>query len=54
MQIFGTITTTPKLFLESKYASFTKDSIAKFNISSNNVGEVKTITKISFSILSFF
>jgi len=51
MQIFGTITTTPKLFLESKYASFTKDSIAKFNISSNNVGEVKTITNISFLIL---
>jgi hypothetical protein len=43
MQIYGTTTTTPKLFLESKTASFTKNSIAKFSISSNNVGEVKLV-----------
>lgn len=40
MQIFGTTTTTPKLFLESKKASFTKNSTSKFIVSSNNVGEV--------------
>jgi len=54
MQIFGTITTTPKLFLESKYASFTKDSIAKFNISSNNVGEVKNNYKNFLFDFEFF
>jgi hypothetical protein len=43
MQIYGITATTPKLFLESKYASFMKDSIAKFNISSNNVGDIKKI-----------
>ncbi len=43
MQIYGTTTTTPKLFLESKNTSFTKNSISKFSISSNNVGEVKFI-----------
>jgi hypothetical protein len=41
MQIYGTTTTTPKLFLESKNVSFTKNSTSKFSISSNNVGEVK-------------
>lgn len=45
IQIYGTITTTPKLFLESKYA---KDTIEKFNISSNNVGEVRK-TNLLFS-----
>lgn len=41
MQIYGTTTTTPKFFLESKNPSFTKGSTSKFSISSNNVGEVK-------------
>jgi hypothetical protein len=40
MQIYGTTTTTPKLFLESKDASFKKNSTSKFSISSNNVGQV--------------
>ena len=40
VQIYGSTTTTPKLFLESKTASFTKNSTSKFTISSNNVGEV--------------
>jgi hypothetical protein len=40
IQIYGTTTNTPKLFLES---SFTKNSTVKFNISSNNVGEVRRI-----------
>ncbi|CAF3864693.1 unnamed protein product [Adineta steineri] len=43
MQIFGTITNTPKFFLESKNASFTKDSKAKFTVSSNNVGDIQKI-----------
>ncbi|CAF1216392.1 unnamed protein product [Adineta steineri] len=43
MQIFGTITNTPKFFLESKNASFTKDSKAKFSVSSNNVGDIQKI-----------
>ena len=43
MQIYGNTTTTPKLFLESKTASFTKDSTSKFSLSSNNVGEVGRI-----------
>ncbi len=51
IQIYGTTTTTPKLFLESKHASFTKDSIAKFNLSSNHVGEVIKSPKVSFRIL---
>ena len=41
MQIYGTTTTTPKMFLESKNPSFIKNSTSKFSISSNNVGEVK-------------
>jgi len=41
MQIYGTTTTTPKFFLESKNPSFTKNSLSKFSISTNNVGEVK-------------
>jgi hypothetical protein len=41
MQVYGTTTTTPKIFLESKTPSFTKNSISKFSLSSNNVGEVK-------------
>ncbi len=55
IQIYGIATATPKLFLESKYESFTKDSIAKFNISSNNVGEVRNRkTNLLFSIPCFF
>ncbi len=41
MQVYGSTTTTPKLFLESKTNSFTKGSISKFSMPSNNVGEVK-------------
>jgi len=41
MQIYGTTTNTPKFFLEPRNALFAKDSKAKFNISSNNVGEVE-------------
>ena len=40
MQVHGTTTTTPKLYLEAKNASYAKNSISKFNVSSNNVGEV--------------
>ena len=40
IQIYGTTTITPKLYLESKNPSFTKDSKSKFTVSSNNVGEV--------------
>ncbi|UJR10158.1 hypothetical protein I4U23_014374 [Adineta vaga] len=43
IQIFGTTSTTPKIFLESKNASFTKDSLAKFNLDSNNVGQIEKI-----------
>lgn len=43
MQVYGTTTTTPKLFLESKQMSFKQNSVSKFTISSNNVGEVKSI-----------
>lgn len=49
VQIFGTTTTTPKLFLESKTASFTKDTTSKFTLSSNNVGEVGMIFLKNFS-----
>jgi hypothetical protein len=41
MQIYGSTTTTPKLFLEPKNGVFTKESVLKFSISSSNVGEVK-------------
>ena len=40
MQIYGTTTNTPKFFLEPKNGLFTKDSTAKFSVSTNNVGEV--------------
>ncbi|CAF4351547.1 unnamed protein product, partial [Adineta steineri] len=43
MQIYGTTTTTPKFFLESKNPSFKKDTPSKFSISSNNVGEIERI-----------
>ncbi|CAF0862963.1 unnamed protein product [Adineta ricciae] len=43
IQIFGTVSTTPKIFLESKNSSFTKDSQAKFNVDSNNVGQIEKI-----------
>ncbi|CAF0906528.1 unnamed protein product [Adineta steineri] len=43
MQIYGTTTTTPKFFLESKNPSFKKDTLSKFSISSNNVGEIERI-----------
>ncbi len=49
MQIYGTTTTTPKLFLESKNASFAKNSTSKFSVSSNNVGEVMIGEKKSLS-----
>ncbi len=48
IQIYGTTTKTPKLFLESKNALFTKNSLSKFNISSSNVGEVKKNKLIKF------
>ncbi len=54
MQIFGTTTTTPKFFLEAKNASFTKNSISKFNISTNNVGEVKFVDPITDLSIRFF
>jgi hypothetical protein len=54
MQIYGTTTTTPKLFLESKNASFTKNSISKFSISSNNVGEVKLDYLINILLINIF
>ena len=41
IQVYGTTTTTPKLFLETQNSPFTKDSTSNFSISSNNVGEVK-------------
>jgi hypothetical protein len=50
IQIYGTTGTTPKLFLEPKNSSFSKDSISKFHISNNDVGEVK---KIKFYLLNF-
>lgn len=40
VQIYGTTTNTPKLFLEPKTGSFTRDSTRKFVVSSNNVGQV--------------
>ncbi|CAF2065081.1 unnamed protein product [Rotaria magnacalcarata] len=43
IQIFGTTTATPKLFLESKQASFTKNATSKFAVASNNVGEIQRI-----------
>ncbi|CAF1186369.1 unnamed protein product [Rotaria sordida] len=43
MQVYGTTTATPKLFFDTKNASFTKDSISKFTIASNNVGEIQRI-----------
>ncbi|CAF1064509.1 unnamed protein product [Rotaria sordida] len=43
IQIHGTTTRTPKIFLEPKDASFTKDSTVNFDISSNNVGEIQKI-----------
>ncbi|CAF0753759.1 unnamed protein product [Rotaria sp. Silwood1] len=43
MQVYGTTTATPKLFFDSKNPSFTKDSISKFTIASNNVGEIQRI-----------
>jgi hypothetical protein len=54
IQIYGTTTTTPKLFLESKHPSFTKDSIAKFNLSSNYVGEVINHPKFLFEFHFLF
>ncbi|CAF2907936.1 unnamed protein product [Rotaria sp. Silwood2] len=42
-QVYGTTTATPKLFLDSKNTSFSKDSISKFTIASNNVGEIQRI-----------
>jgi hypothetical protein len=54
MQIYGTTTITPKLFLEPKNGLFTKDSTAKFSISSNNVGQVKRTIKIIFQILYLY
>ncbi|UJR35879.1 hypothetical protein I4U23_028622 [Adineta vaga] len=43
MQLYGTTTNTPKLFLEAKNVLFRKDSISKFHVSSNNVGEIERI-----------
>ncbi|CAF1409527.1 unnamed protein product [Adineta ricciae] len=43
IQVYGATTATPKLFLEAKNAAFKKDSISKFNVSSNNVGEIERI-----------
>lgn len=43
LQIFGSTTTTPKLFLEPKNTAFTKDSVNKFTIPSNNVGQVRSV-----------
>ncbi|CAF2520074.1 unnamed protein product [Rotaria sp. Silwood2] len=43
IQIHGTTTRTPKIFLEPQNGSFTKDSTAKFDISSNDVGEIQKI-----------
>jgi len=53
MQIYGTTTTTPKLFLEAKNVSFTKNSTSKFSISSNNVGEVKFDDQIKIFFNSY-
>ena len=41
IQIFGTTNTTPKHFLEPNEEKFMKNSIERFQISSNNVGEVR-------------
>lgn len=43
IQLFGTITNTPRVYLESKYASFARDSIVKFHFSTNNVGEIEKV-----------
>ena len=43
IQLFGTITNTPKVYLESKYASFAKNSTAKFHFSTNNIGDIENI-----------
>ncbi|CAF0819854.1 unnamed protein product [Rotaria sp. Silwood1] len=43
LQIYGTTTMTPKIFLEPQNASFTKDSTEKFDILSNDVGEIQKI-----------
>ena len=48
MQIYGNIATTPKLFLEPKGATFAASSTEKFGLSSNNVGEVRTVSILSF------
>ena len=41
IQIFGSTTATPKLFLEGKTNSFAKESTDRFTLTSNNVGEVR-------------
>lgn len=54
IQIYGNIATTPKLFLEPKEATFAANSIEKFRLSSNDVGEVRTLSlcTISFKLHS--
>ena len=44
LQIFGSTTATPKLFLESKSTSFSKNNKEKFSLSTNNVGVVSWIS----------
>ena len=53
IQIFGVTTNTPKLFLESKTAAFTKDSKSKFSIPSNNVGAVRRCSLMLIILQAF-
>lgn len=48
IQIYGNIATTSKLFLEPKGATFAANSTEKFRLSSNYVGEVRTVSILSF------
>ncbi|CAF4501710.1 unnamed protein product [Rotaria socialis] len=43
VQFYGATTKTPKLFLEPKTACFARDSCENFDISTNNIGEIRKI-----------
>ncbi|CAF3856631.1 unnamed protein product [Rotaria magnacalcarata] len=43
VQLYGATTKTPKLFLEPKTACFARDSCENFDISTNNIGEIRKI-----------
>ena len=55
VRIYGTTTMTSKLFLDPNENSFTKDTVAKFDIWSNDVGEVQDIQNKNITLrISFY